>query len=189
MDVTQRQKYIAGDAGGRAESMQEEIGAGLDRLRDLPIKELRAKYCEVFGAPPKTTNKYHLVRRIAWQLQVAVAGDLPERALARAAEIADDGVLDGARQAVPKRKRKRFDWRLPAPGTELSRVYRDRRILVQVVAGGFEYEGQRYRSLSAVARQVTGTRWNGLVFFGLAKRGETLRGKRPKRAGKDRRRA
>ena len=58
---------------------------------------------------------------------------------------------------------------------------------MQVVAGGFEYEGQRYRSLSAVARQVTGTRWNGLVFFGLAKRGETLTGKRPKCAGKDRR--
>ena len=109
---------------------------------------------------------------------------------ARAAEIADDGVLngrvDGVRHAVSK-KRKRLDWRLPLPGTELSRVYRDRRILVQVVAGGYEYEGQHYRSLSAVARQVTGTRWNGLVFFGLAKRGETLTGKRPKRAGKDRR--
>ena len=174
--------------------MEEGIAAGLDRLRDLPIKELRAKYCEVFGQPPKTTNKHHLVRRIAWQVQVAIAGDLPERAMARAAEIADEGVLngrvDGARHAVSKRKRKRFDWRLPAPGTELSRVYRDRRILVQVVAGGFEYEGQRYRSLSAVARQVTGTRWNGLVFFGLAKRGETaLTGHRPKRAGKDQRRA
>src|SRR6058998_1735483 len=122
---------------------------------------------------------------IAWQLQVEIAGDLPERAWARAAEIADEGVLngrvDGARHAVSKRKRKRFDRRLPVPGTELSRVYRDRRILVQVVAGGFEYEGQRYRSLSAVARQVTGTRWNGLVFFGLAKRGETaLTGHRPK---------
>src|SRR5438445_11231526 len=136
MDVTQRQKYTAGDAGGRAESMEEGIAAGLDRLRDLPIKELRAKYCEVFGQPPKTTNKHHLVRRIAWQVQVEIAGDLPEQAWARAAEIADDGVLDVARHAVSKRKRKRFDWRLPAPGTELSRVYRARRIRAQGVAGG-----------------------------------------------------
>ena len=53
----------------------------------------------------------------------------------------------------------------------MSRVYRDRTVVVKVLQGGFEYRGRRYRSLSAIAREATGTRWNGLLFFGLAKRG------------------
>lgn len=68
----------------------------------------------------------------------------------------------------------------PEPGSELTRIYKDRRIVVKVKAAGFEYQGKQYRSLSAVARAATGTQWNGLVFFGLAKRGATS--KRSKRA-------
>jgi hypothetical protein len=59
---------------------------------------------------------------------------------------------------------------LPAPGTLLTRRVGDRRIVVKVLRDGFEYESRRYRSLSAIAREVTGTRWNGLLFFGLTDR-------------------
>jgi hypothetical protein len=62
------------------------------------------------------------------------------------------------------------DYRLPGPGTLLTRRLGDRQIVVKVLAEGFEYESRRYRSLSAIAREVTGTRWNGLLFFGLAER-------------------
>jgi len=60
--------------------------------------------------------------------------------------------------------------RIPAAGTLLRRVYRDRTVVVKILAEGFEYEGLRYASLSAVARAATGTRWNGLLFFGLTQR-------------------
>jgi hypothetical protein len=59
------------------------------------------------------------------------------------------------------------DCRLPGPGTVLTRRLGDRQIVVKVLAEGFEYESRRYRSLSAIAREVTGTRWNGLLFFWL----------------------
>jgi hypothetical protein len=62
------------------------------------------------------------------------------------------------------------DYRLPGPGTLLTRRLGDRQIVVKVLADGFEYKARRYRSLSAIAREVTGTRWNGLLFFGLAER-------------------
>jgi hypothetical protein len=62
------------------------------------------------------------------------------------------------------------DYRLPGPGTLLTRRLGDRQIVVKVLVEGFEYESRRYRSLSAIAREVTGTRWNGLLFFGLAER-------------------
>jgi hypothetical protein len=62
------------------------------------------------------------------------------------------------------------DHRLPVPGTLLTRSFENRRIVVTVLKDGFEYQSRRYRSLNAIAREVTGTRWNGLLFFGLTER-------------------
>ncbi|HEY8851369.1 MAG TPA: DUF2924 domain-containing protein, partial [Gemmatimonadaceae bacterium] len=62
------------------------------------------------------------------------------------------------------------DARLPASGSLLTRRLNDRQIVVKVLADGFEFESRHYRSLSAIAREVTGTRWNGLLFFGRAQR-------------------
>ena len=72
-----------------------------------------------------------------------------------------------ARVARPKRHRLGRDARLPMPGSVLRRVYQGREILVRVLAGGFEFEGQTYRSLSAIAKHITGAHWNGMLFFGL----------------------
>jgi hypothetical protein len=122
-----------------------------------------------------------LVRRIAWRLQANAEGDLSERARHRAVEIADDRDL---RLRAPKefvtppesvspsfdRSRPPKDGRLPRPGSLLTRRVGDRQIVVKVLKEGFEYESRHYRSLSAIAREVTGTRWNGLLFFGLAER-------------------
>ncbi|HEY7334348.1 MAG TPA: DUF2924 domain-containing protein, partial [Bryobacteraceae bacterium] len=70
----------------------------------------------------------------------------------------------------PLHAHSRRDSRLPAPGTVLTRQFENRRIVVTVLENGFEYQSRRYRSLSAIAREVTGTRWNGLLFFGLLER-------------------
>ena len=152
------------------DGLQTEI-AGLWRMH---TDELRKRYREVFGEESTTAHKQHLVRRIAWRLQALAEGDLSERARRRALEIADEADL---RKTVPSQFAKHqtprawLDTRLPVPGTLLTRVYQDRTVEVKVLADTFEYKGDRYHSLSAVARAVTGTRWNGLVFFGLAKRG------------------
>ncbi len=75
------------------------------------------------------------------------------------------------RVAGPTARPKRCgrDLRLPSPGSFLRREYRGRDILVRVLDRGFEYDGRRYRSLSAIAKAVTGAHWNGLLFFGLAR--------------------
>lgn len=106
---------------------------------------------------------------------------MSERARRRAGDIADDRDL---RVRAPKefvaRPESGFgsidragppkDYRLPGSGTLLTRRLGDRQIVVKVLDDGFEYESRRYRSLSAIARELTGTRWNGLLFFGLAER-------------------
>ena len=145
----------------------------MERLRRMPVQQLRARYREVYGEQTSSSHKQHLVRRIAWRLQVLALGDLTERAERRAREIANDADLKmqvprawtgSAGTSVPTSRRDR---RLPIAGTVLRRAYRERAVEVKVLAEGFEYEGHRYESLSAVARAITGTRWNGLLFFGL----------------------
>jgi hypothetical protein len=153
----------------------------IEELAGLKIPALKKRYRELFGEESKSSNKQFLFRRIAFRLQANAEGDLSERARRRIVDIADDRDLrvrapkefvarpdcDGAvvnRTGPPK------DYRLPGPGTLLTRRLGDRQIVVKVLNDGFEYESRRYRSLSAIAREVTGTRWNGLLFFGLAER-------------------
>ena len=165
-------------------SIDPDLEAQIDRLKTLNAAELRHHYAEVFGSPTVNTNLYHLRRQIAWRLQMEAFGGLAERSRERAREIAAEAELkdDLPFGSEERRQRKqRIDPRLPPPGTELVRVYQGKTVVVKVLATGFEYEGQRYASLSAVARAITGTPWNGLVFFGLAKRGETPPPKRSKR--------
>jgi Protein of unknown function (DUF2924) len=156
--------------------MEQAITDEVERLARMPVQQLRARYREVYGEDSSSGHKQHLVRRIAWRLQVLAQGDLTERAERRAREIANDADLKtqvprvwagSAGASVPTSRRDR---RLPVAGTVLCRRYRERTVEVKVLAEGFAYEGQRYESLSAVARAITGTRWNGLLFFGLAKR-------------------
>jgi hypothetical protein len=153
----------------------------IEELGNLKIPALKKRYRDLFGEESKSSNKQFLFRRIAWRLQANAEGDLSDRARRRAANIADDrdlrvrapkefvartesGSPDIDHRAPPK------DYRVPGPGTLLTRRLGDRQIVVKVLAEGFEYETRHYRSLSAIAREVTGTRWNGLLFFGLAER-------------------
>ena len=163
--------------------MAPAVLAAIDELRSSNIIVLRKKYQEVFGEESKSSNKQFLFRRIAWRLQANAEGGLSERARCRATEIVSDSDLRtrAPKESLPaqvpanalrtvNRSHSQRDWRLPPPGTLLTRRLRDRQIIVKVLADGFEFESRRYRSLSAIAREVTGTRWNGLLFFRLAER-------------------
>lgn len=157
----------------------------IEELKACTTGGLRAKYLDLFGYPSRSSNKQFLFRRIAWRLQARAQGGLSERARRRALEIANEADLrirapkefrhemtttgDAGRRRRPRGPDR--DGRLPPVGTRLTRKYRGQQIEVEVLEDGFGYQGRKYRSLSAIAREVTGTRWNGLLFFGLTERG------------------
>ena len=158
-------------------SLATEIAA-LPRLR---VSELRARFAVVFGEPTPSHNKVWLVKRIAWRLQAQAEGDLSQRARQRAAELAADADLRlsappsdamTATSDQPPALRIPADDRLPRPGTILTRRYKGRTLQVEVLEHGFAFEGKTYRSLSAVAKAVTGSHCSGHFFFGLTQKGE-----------------
>jgi len=141
----------------------DEIAA----LRAMNVAELTEKYIEVFGKLPRTKQPRWLWRRIAWKIQEARFGGLSQVAKARLDElIAEiDLPMSGARKQVkPARSNG------TTLGTAVSRVYDGREIRATAVEGGWELEGTVFRSLSAIAKHVTGSHWNGRHFFGLTKR-------------------
>ena len=162
--------------------MQAAILKEIEALRRLTVGGLREKYREVFGEESRSNHKDFLFRRIAWRMQANAEGGLAERARRRALEIANDADLrirapkdlgrggsdSGHRTAVDTVGGRR-DPRLPAPGTLLTRDFKGQTYIVKVLADGFEYEGRTYRSLSAIAGEIAGTRWNGFLFFGLTR--------------------
>jgi hypothetical protein len=141
----------------------------IDALRHQTVGQLRVKYLEVFRQESRSNNQKFLVRRIAWRMQANAEGGLSERARERAIAVAEEADL---RIRAPKSflmelAQGNRDPRLPAIGTFLSREFQGRTVSVEVLEKGFRYEEQVYRSLSAVARQVSGVQWNGFAFFSL----------------------
>ncbi len=157
----------------------------IQSLSRMTVGELREKYLEVFGEETRSRHKEFLRKRIAWRLQALAEGDLSERARRRAEELANDADLrmraprDPTRPGSSEIKARTTtssispsnDPRLPLPGTLLVREFKGRDILVKVLDDGFEFDGRCYKSLSAIAQEVTGTKWNGFLFFGLSKSG------------------
>jgi hypothetical protein len=150
--------------------MDAPLAAEIERLRQASTSVLRSKYAELFERQTRSSNRRFLWRTIAWRLQVLAEGDLSERARRRAAELArnaDLKIRPERRFLQPPVHGTARDARLPAPGATLTRTWAGRTITVTVLAQGFEYEGRRYSSLSAVSRAITGTHWNGFGFFRL----------------------
>ena len=158
--------------------MALNVGREVAALQRLGVAELRARYAGVFGEPTTSGNKPWLVKGIAWRLQANAEGGLSDQARQRAAELAAGADL----RLTPPREREGTgsansdhtlpaarDPRLPPAGSVLTRRYKGGEVRVRVLAGGFEYEGAVYPSLSAVAKAVTGSHCNGFLFFRLTK--------------------
>jgi hypothetical protein len=152
------------------------LAAQVAALRRMTTAELADRYAAEFGEPTTTRNKVWLLKRIAWRLQARAEGGLTERAKRRAAELADDADL----RVLPPRGDeldlaplpRAHDARVPPPGTVLTRSYKGGTVKVQVLAEGFAYEGETYKTLTAVAKKVTGTHTNGFLFFKLGMGGD-----------------
>lgn len=154
----------------------------IERLRQATVGELRVKYLELFGQPSRSNHKQFLYRRVCWRMQALAYGDLSEQARRRAQALAQDVELrikaPSHQVATPNelllptpasRRKPGRDARLPAAGTLLRREYKGQVVVVEVRADGFQYQGRFFKSLSAIARQATGTPWNGYEFFRLMK--------------------
>jgi len=166
-----------------------QLGRGpalLGELAQMTIDQLADTYRDLYGEPTRSRNKGYLRKRLAWRIQELTQGGLSPKALKRIRQLGDE---------LPERWRMRAglptppseppvvvtapqpqalvprDPRIPPVGSVLRRLFEDKQHDVTILDDGFEYAGERFKTLSAVAFRITGTRWNGFLFFGLTKRG------------------
>jgi hypothetical protein len=137
-------------------ALETEIG----RLPDLSLGELRERWKTLFGHPaPKSLRRNFLARAVAYQMQVETFGGLSVATKRRLREIAN-AVRNGDANAVLSTSRIK-------PGTQMIRQWQNITHRVTASKQGFEWEGRTFNSLSAVAKAITGTNWNGFAFFGI----------------------
>jgi len=148
----------------------------LVELDGMTVAELAAKYCKVFGTPTRTRNKEYLRKHIGWRIQERIEGGLSRRALDRIEQLAPQAPgrwrrpvgKQGAGEASetpPAAAANIRDPRLPPVGTTITRLYHGVEHTVTVLDGAFMYQGDQHRTLSKIARLITGQSWNGFVFF------------------------
>jgi hypothetical protein len=140
---------------------QADVLGRLAALKTTATPELKQQWRELFGAEPPPYNRRFLESRLGYRIQELAYGGLKPETLARLEKLGEQ--FDGGKVAV---RRIRGDDR-PITGTRLIREFQGVEHTVTVLQDGYEYQGRPYQSLSAIARAITGTRWNGWVFFGL----------------------
>lgn len=164
--------------GRRGRKAMADIAGQLAALNEMSIGQLKEKYRELFGVPTRTRNKPYLQKKLAWRIQELTDGGLSDQAKNQIEALAPDAPMrwrasngGGPKNAPAKPKEApERDPALPPPGTVLSREHKGIDHRVTVLDDGFEYRGAVYRSLSKIATEITGTRWNGFLFFRLKRR-------------------
>jgi len=141
-------------------------------LKEKSLDELKAKYEELFpGEKAPSNNKVFLWRKIAYRIQELEQGGITAETQGKIQQLIQqfDPVNNKALRpdAPPESKAKKRDLRLPIPGTVLIKEYKGIKLEVKVTESGFEYNNKAYKSLTAIAKEVTGAHWNGYLFFGL----------------------
>jgi hypothetical protein len=144
-------------------SDRNALEAEIQRLEDLGLDELRKLCGPVLGAVPVNHGAHLLRRRLTYELQARALGDLPAETQRRLRRLHQSFKADPQHKPMPRHPLK--------PGLVLTRSWQGVLHQVQVTDQGFDYRGERFTSLSEVARRITGTRWSGPLFFGLKKAG------------------
>ena len=142
----------------------DSVLARIAALKTTPTPDLKKQWLSLFDTPPPPYNRKFLESRLAYRIQELAYGGLKPQTIARLEALGEQ--LDGGNITV---RRIRGDDR-PIAGTRLIREYQGFEHCVTVTADGYEWQGRPYKSLSAIARAITGTRWNGWVFFALKNR-------------------
>lgn len=139
----------------------DPIPARLEALKGASARELKRQWHELFDSPAPPFNRRYLESRLAYRIQELAYGGLKPETVRRLERLGDE--LDGGDR---KKSRIRADL-MPIAGTRLIREWQGTEQVVTVTSSGFEWQGRPYKSISALARAITGTQWNGWVFFGL----------------------
>ena len=147
-------------------TMTDSVLARVAALKTTPTPELKERWRELFETEPPPYNRKFLESRLAYRIQELAYGGLKPATVARLEALGEQ--LDGGNVVV---RRTRADDK-PIAGTRLIREWQGVEQTVTVLHDGYEWEGRPYRSLSAIARAITGTRWNGWVYFGIRRSGE-----------------
>lgn len=168
MGVTVRvPRQAAGTAGSGALQASPKGGNVLTRLAALKamgIAELKQQWRDLFESEPPPFNRRYIESRLAYRIQELAYGGLRPETRKRLRDLGE--------QLESGRRRASTDANRPVSGTRLIREWQGVDYTVTVRDEDFEFEGRPYKSLSAIARSITGTRWNGLVFFGLKRQGD-----------------
>ena len=141
--------------------MNDPVLARLVALKTTPTPQLKEQCRQLFEGEPPAFNRRYLESRLTYRIQELAYGGLKPETVRRLEKLGEE--LDGGKVNV--RKRPAND--RPVSGTRLIRDYQGVEHCVTVRDNDFEYQGRPYKSLSAIARAITGTQWNGLAFFGL----------------------
>jgi len=157
--------------------MPESVAHQVLALQKMTVAELRIEWEKVFGESTKQRHRVYLWKRLARELQEDQLPKLKAEEEAKVAEYRDlirqlppERWFPGKQRGIPKAGKVASDHRTPPTGSVFSRDYKGEEFIVKVLDDGFEYAGQVYRSLSAIAKEITGTTWNGPAFFGLRKK-------------------
>jgi hypothetical protein len=140
--------------------MTDLIPARLSALKTTATAHLKQQWRDLFDAEPPPFNRRYLESRLAYRIQELAYGGLKPETVRRLEQLAEELAGD------PRKRRHRAEG-LPIVGTRLLREWQGVEQVVTVTTTGFEWQGRPYKSLSAIARAITGTRWNGWTFFGL----------------------
>lgn len=141
--------------------MDQTVLARLATLKAMSVRDLKAEWEKLFGSAAPNNSRTFLEMRIAYRIQELTYGG-PDRETRRMLDLLADEV-----EVVARRKNQIADPRNPVVGTRLIREWDGVEQTVIVLKDGFNWQGRKFKSLSAVARAITGTRWNGYRFFGL----------------------
>lgn len=151
--------------------MKDSVLRQITDLQNLSYEKLKERWVTLYGGTPPAYNRTFIINRLTYRIQELTYGGLSQATRERMRQILLANGFDetGCRPEGKRAALKQSGKSQPVLGTKLGREWNGKRYEVTVVAGGFEYEGRRYRSLTAVTKAITGTHWNGRSFFGLNK--------------------
>ena len=152
--------------------MTDSVLTQIAGLKTLDHNGLCQLWKTLYGKEPPAYNRTFLVSRLSYRIQELAYGGLSDETKKKMRDVLETSgfnEIGGNRRELRKQTRHGVWKDMPVVGTRLVRDWNGRRYEAIAVPGGFEYDGRLYRSLSAIAKAITGTHWNGKLFFGLAK--------------------
>ena len=147
---------------GKMEKMEQSVLQQVTELTGMSYQTLKDRWRSLYGTEPPAYKREHIIRRLAYRIQELAFGGLSDSTRIELDRIAAEDEVSPSIRTLRKSKTTR-----PIAGTCLIRQWNGSRHVVTTTVDGFQYEGRRYKSLSAVARSITGAHWSGPQFFGL----------------------